>query len=108
MKLIIAVVRTSDEKELLDELFSRGLTATKLASTGGFLKQGNTTLLIGLPDEKTEEVVELIKSICKPTTTVIPQMPPSTVFTPGLPTKPVEITTGGAKIFVLDVAGYYE
>ena len=40
MKLIIAVVRTSDEKELLDELFSRGLTATKLASTGDFLNRG--------------------------------------------------------------------
>jgi uncharacterized protein YaaQ len=108
LKLIITVVRTSDEKELLDELFKRGLTATKLASTGGFLKQGNTTLLIGLADEKTDEVVQLIKSVCKPTTSVIPQMPPSTVFAPGLPTRPVEITSGGAKIFVLDVADYHE
>ena len=64
MKLVIAIVQDTDAPGLTKALLERGFQSTKLASTGGFLREGNTTLLIGLEDEKVPEVLELIKEKC--------------------------------------------
>ena len=55
MKLIIAIVQDEDASKLLSKLMKNGFSATKLATTGGFLKAGNTTLLLGIDEEKTNE-----------------------------------------------------
>lgn len=60
MKLIITIVQDQEASRLLDSLTKQGLKATKLASTGGFLKQGNTTLMIGVDDNQVEKVMEII------------------------------------------------
>lgn len=60
MKLIITIVQDQEAPHLLDSLTKRGLKVTKLASTGGFLKQGNTTLMIGVDDGQVETVKEII------------------------------------------------
>ena len=57
MKLIVTVVQDQDAPHLLEKLLSGGYRATRLSSTGGFLRQGNTTLLVGAKDEKVEEAV---------------------------------------------------
>jgi len=66
MKLIIAVIRDVDDPALTEKLTERGFRFTRMASTGGFLRKGNVTLLIGLPDDKVEDVVEIFRQTCCP------------------------------------------
>ena len=61
MKMVIAVVSDDDGVALMDALNNEGFGATKLCSTGGFLKAGNTTVLVGTEDEKVDKVLEIIK-----------------------------------------------
>ena len=101
MKLIIAIVSNDDANKVQSELTKNGFSITKLATTGGFLLAGNTTFLIGTEDEKVDRVIELISDHSKKRT----QMVPSTAsYGVGMYTSfPVEVTVGGATIFVLDV-----
>lgn len=102
MKLIIAIVRDDDSAALLDALGSRRLGATKLASTGGFLREGNTTVLIGVEDERTDEVLDIIRHTCPRRSKVAPQfLPENTQMMP--PVLPVNIETGGATVFVVPI-----
>ena len=104
MKLIIAIVQDEDSSRLLTILMNDGFGVTKLATTGGFLKAGNTTLMIGVEDERVEEAISTIESVCKSrkqlttTPTTI-----SGVTTSGFNAFPVEVTVGGATLFVLSV-----
>ncbi|MBQ9212108.1 MAG: cyclic-di-AMP receptor [Clostridia bacterium] len=104
MKLIIAIVQDEDSSRLLTGLMNKGFGVTKLATTGGFLKAGNTTLLIGVEDERVKEAIEAIESVCKSrkqmTTT---HTSASGVSAGGYVPFPVEVTVGGATLFVLNV-----
>lgn len=64
MKLIITIVQDDDAGDVLDILMKKGYRVTKLATTGGFLKSGNTTLMIGVEQEKVDTVVGIIEEIC--------------------------------------------
>lgn len=64
MKMIVAVVRDEYAGPLTDALTRKGLGATKLSSTGGFLKAGNTTFLIGVRDDQLEEALDAIRGVC--------------------------------------------
>jgi len=106
MKLVIAVVQDTDAAYLISALGKAGLTSTKLASTGGFLREGNTTLLIGVADERLDEVKGIIRDTCRTRTRLL---------TPGLPVaetpeafvgQPVEVQVGGAVVFVVDVTEF--
>jgi uncharacterized protein YaaQ len=66
MKLIIAVVRDVDDTPLTERLTEKGFRITRMASTGGFLRKGNVTLLIGVPPEKVDEVTEIFRRTCCP------------------------------------------
>lgn len=104
MKLVITVVEDNDVAFLMEALIGKGFQATRLASTGGFLLQGNTTLLIGVQDGEVDDVIKIIKSTCAPRKKIIPQM------TPELPTAigvPVEIEAGGAIVFVIEVDQFW-
>ena len=70
MKLIIAVVQDHVVNDVLMELSNNEIRATKLSSTGGFFKKGNTTILVGAEDEKLEEIKEMILNISKGKETV--------------------------------------
>jgi len=102
VKLIICIVDDMDIHALLDALSEKGFQATKLASTGGFLKRGNTTLLIGVESEKKDEVLEIIKKICKPRRQMVPMSPMLTVEEAIVPVD-VMVKMGGATVFVIDV-----
>jgi len=106
MKLIIAVVQDQDVNRLLARLAEEGCGATKLASTGGFLRQGNTTLLIGVEAERVDRVVEVIKETCHSRKQLVTPMA-GLEGAPGsyLP-NPVEVSVGGATVFVLHVEGF--
>ena len=65
MKLIIAIVQDEDSSKLLSRLMQGGFGVTKLATTGGFLKAGNTTLLLGVEEERVDEAIGIIETVCK-------------------------------------------
>lgn len=103
MKLVIVVVQDDDVDELVERLVKKKVSSTKLASTGGFLREGNTTLLIGIEKERVEEVITVIKDVCKSRkqtfTTPIPPTGSAGVFIP----YPIDVLVGGATIFVVDI-----
>lgn len=65
MKLVIAIIQDNFLTNVMKGLTEKKHMVTKLSSTGGFLKTGNTTLLIGTEDEKTEDIKDIIKEECK-------------------------------------------
>ncbi len=102
MKLILAIVQDQDAPKLIDRLMKSNYGVTKLASTGGFLRSGNTTLMIGVEKDNTEDVIDIIKSVCrsrKEMVTPLPMGGPGDSYVG----YPVEVTVGGATVFVLNV-----
>ena len=91
---------------VLSQISRAGFYATKLSTTGGFLKAGNLTLLMGVEDEKLDELLALLKKNCKrreEMTTALPDYA-SDIMT----AVPVRITVGGATVFVLDVEQFHK
>ncbi len=102
MKLIIAVVQDKDVPKLMDGLVRAGYSATKLASTGGFLREGNSTVLIGVDNDETDKVLDVIKKTCRAReqlVTPITPVGPGESYVP----YPVGVVVGGATIFMLPV-----
>jgi len=60
-KLIIAVVQNEDADAVVDALLDQDFRATRLASTGGFLRRGNTTLMIGADEDQVDSVLDMIR-----------------------------------------------
>lgn len=104
MKLVIAIVQDEDSKEVLESLTDENYRVTKLATTGGFLKSGNTTLMVGVEEEKVQSVVNIIKQICKKRKEILVTPTTSNGSESGyMQHYPVQINVGGATIFVIDV-----
>jgi uncharacterized protein YaaQ len=103
MKLVIAIVHDEDTHSLVNALTVEGYGVTKLATTGGFLRSGNTTLLIGVEVEKLDAVMGIISDICKTRKGVITPPSPALGSTGIYVPTPMEVTIGGATVFVLDV-----
>ena len=104
MKLIIAIVQDEDSSKLLSKLMQNGFGVTKLATTGGFLRAGNTTLLLGVNEDRLEEAMSIIEGVCKSRK----QMTTATTTFSGVShgeyaAFPMEVTVGGATLFVLNV-----
>jgi len=103
MKLIIAIVQDEDASRLISELMTANFGVTKLATTGGFLRAGNTTLLVGVEDERFKAAMDVIETVCK-SRKQIAASPVSMVGVPGAYTPyPIEVVVGGATVFVLTV-----
>ena len=103
MKLIIAIVQDEDAGRLVSELMDNGFGVTKLATTGGFLRAGNTTLLVGVDDEKFDGAMAVIEKICK-SRKQIATAPTSMTGVNGVYSPyPIEVMVGGATVFVLSV-----
>ena len=66
MKLIIAIVRDVDAGPVIEKLITRGHRVTRVASTGGFLRRGNVTLLIGAEEHHVEPVIDTLRDTCSP------------------------------------------
>lgn len=106
MRLVIAMIQDQDVNRLLGVLMDHGYSATKLASTGGFLRQGNTTLLIGVADEKVPEVTGLIKDTCHSRKQLVTPLASVGRSMNNYMPNPVEVSVGGATIFVVDVLDF--
>ena len=66
MKLILAIVRSIDAGPVVDELVTRGYRVTRVASTGGFLRRGSVTLLVGVEDPNVDAVINVLRETCSP------------------------------------------
>ena len=101
MKLIYAIVNNDDSHAVSNALTKSGYSATKLASTGGFLMAGNTTFLICSDDYKVDEIIGIIRDNSRKRKQFVPV---STSYEAASYSEfPVEVTVGGATIFVTDI-----
>ncbi|MDD6316463.1 MAG: cyclic-di-AMP receptor [Butyricicoccaceae bacterium] len=101
MKMIIAILNADDAPSVIHSLMKNGFSITKLATTGGFLRTGNVTVLIGVEDDKVDTAIGIIKDNSHSRKQMIaPSAEPGLSF---YPTMPIEVIVGGATIFVLNV-----
>ena len=102
MKLVIAIVNRDDSGDVIHKLNKAGFMSTRLSTTGGFLRAGNITLLIGTEDEKVARVIEILRENCSKRAEIVTSSAGnySEHFFASLP---VEVTVGGATVFVVDV-----
>ena len=107
MKMVIAVVQDKDSARLSQQLVKKGFRATKLASTGGFLRAGNTTFLIGTADESVQEVVDIISQNCKSRKQMVTPVSPLSNAVDSFMPYPLEVQVGGAAVFVFDVESFH-
>jgi uncharacterized protein YaaQ len=103
MKLIVAIVHNEDAGALVDALLDREYRATRLHSSGGFLKQSNATVIVGVEDDQVDAIIDMVRETCTSRTQIVNPMPP--IMEPGeffMP-YPLEVEVGGATVFVLPV-----
>lgn len=105
MKLLIVVVEDDDAPNLIKKLNENNFYSTKLASTGGFLFQGNTTLLIGVEDDLIEPALKIIRENCVRRKKLLPH---TTTEIPTAINMPIEIEVGGATIFIVDISEFHK
>lgn len=108
MKLIMAIVQDKDSNRLANEFIDANIRATKLSSTGGFLKAGNSTFIIGIDDERVTEALDLIKKTCQSRKQYVSTPMSLDISLDGQVPYPVEVEVGGATVFVLPVEGFHQ
>lgn len=106
MRLVIAVVQAEDAQRTVAALSDKGISSTRMASSGGFLQQGNATILIGLDDSHVETALEVIRENCKERSRYLTPVPP--LAEPGemFLAHPVEVQVGGATVWVVPVESF--
>ena len=106
MKLVLAIVHSDDAAGLIDSLTKKNFRATRINTAGGFLKESNATILLGVEDDQVDPVLQTIQANCQTRTQYINPLPP--VMEPGefyMP-YPVEVQIGGATVFVLEIDSF--
>jgi uncharacterized protein YaaQ len=106
VKLIIAVVQGEDAQRAMLALGDKGISSTRFTSTGGFLQQGNVTLLMAVDESQVEVALEVIRKNCKERSRYLTPAPP--LAEPGemFLAHPVEVQVGGATVFVVPVDSF--
>lgn len=102
MKLVIAVVQHQDAGELVEALTAQGLRVTRISSEGGFLREGNVTLMIAADDPSIEPLLKTIREHCYTRTRYVSPLPPVAESGEFYPPVPVEVQVGGATVFVVN------
>lgn len=108
MKIILAVIQDKDSNRLANELIDANIRATKLSSTGGFLKAGNSTFIVGIDDNRVDEALDLIKKTCQSRKQYVSTPVTLDITMDGQVPYPVEVEVGGATVFVLPVDGFHQ
>ena len=101
-KLLVIIAAADDADRLLERMVEAGLPATKISSTGGFLRRGNATILSGVGAGAVDEVLAMVRAECEPREEYVPVQ---TLPFPGSlpPSQPLQVRVGGAIVFVLDI-----
>jgi len=66
MKLLLAIVQAGDADRVIDALLANDYGVTRINTSGGFLRQNNVTLLIGVEDTQVDGALQLITTSCRP------------------------------------------
>ncbi len=103
MKLVITVVHDRDKGRITEALLRNGFKFTKIGSTGGFLREGNVTLLIGVEEREVENCLQVIGDSCKTREQFVNVLPPDAAPVGTFMPSPVKVLVGGAVVFVVDV-----
>ena len=103
LKLVVIIASDADADRLMKSLVERGYPATKISSTGGFLRRGSATILSGVEAGEVDEVIGMVREECHARAEYVPvQTLP--FFGEGTTlAEPVEVRVGGAIVFVLPV-----
>lgn len=104
MKLMYIIVRQDNEVDVVNALIKENYRITKLATSGGFLRRGNTTLFSCCQDDEVNKAINIIKHECGKRKKIEIDMPinlPSTAI--NYTTIPTSVEVGGATIIVTDV-----
>ncbi|GLI83642.1 MULTISPECIES: cyclic-di-AMP receptor [Rossellomorea] len=108
MKLIMAVVQDKDSNKLSNALRDHNFRSTKLASTGGFLKSGNTTFIIGTEDIRVDKALQVIKDNCQSREQMVAPVSPMGGNADSYVPYPIEVEVGGATVFVMPVEQFHQ
>ncbi|NLY36840.1 MAG: hypothetical protein GX046_06350 [Tissierellia bacterium] len=102
MKLLIIIVQDDDVNRVVSRLNQEKIGVTRLSSSGGFLRRGNTTILIGAQDEQVDLIKDIIREKCRSRVEMMPSIP---VIAQGIITasEPIEVRVGGAIYFQVDI-----
>ncbi len=103
MKLILSIVNSDDARGLTDALMQAGYRSTTISTTGGFLRQGNATILVGTENDQVDTVLKIIRSNCRTRSQFVNPLPPVMESGELYMPSPVEVQVGGAVVFVLSV-----
>jgi uncharacterized protein YaaQ len=107
MKLVVAVVQDQDSNRLSVALTKHNFRATKLASTGGFLRSGNTTFLIGTEDSSIPQLLDIIRDNCRSREQMVSPVSPLGGNADSYIPYPIEVEVGGATVFVLPIEQFH-
>ena len=102
MKLVVAIIQDRDTDAAVDALTKSGITVTRIATSGGFIRQGNTTLLSGVDEAQVTQVIDTLREACHRRKMFMPMASGITDTAYGLHNQ-IEVEIGGATIFVFDV-----
>jgi uncharacterized protein YaaQ len=102
VKLLIAVIQRQDENVLTRALSDRHIGVTRVSSKGGFLREGNVTLFIVVPDQRVDDAMEIIRKNCYTRTKFVAPLPPIAETGEFYPSTPIEVQVGGATVFVVN------
>ncbi|MFC4024145.1 cyclic-di-AMP receptor [Oceanobacillus longus] len=108
MKLIMAVVQDKDSNRLVNALGEGDFQTTKLATTGGFLKEGNTTLMVGCKDDEVDLALKIIEDNCSHREQMVAPISPMGGNADSYIPKPVKVEVGGATVFILPIESFYQ
>lgn len=106
MKLVVAVVQSRDAGTLIQALVEQGFAATQINSSGGFLRESNVTLLVGVQEGLVADVIRTVRESCHARMRYVNPLMPILEPAEFHVAAPVEVHVGGATVFVLDVERY--
>jgi uncharacterized protein YaaQ len=102
-KLVMMIVSDTDADDLMAALVERAVPATKVGSSGGFLRRGNVTIFSGVPESQVDAVLDVVNEICPARTELVPVQTLPFIGDSAFTTEPIEVRAGGAIVFVLNV-----
>ena len=108
MKLIMAIIQDKDSNRLSNALGDQDFKTTKLASTGGFLKEGSTTLIIGCEDDEVDQALKIIQDNCSQREQMVAPISPMGGNADSYIPKPVKVEVGGATVFILPIESFFQ
>ncbi len=107
VKLAVCIVHNRDKGRITDQLVKAGYKFTVIGSTGGFLREGNTTILLGIEEAQLGSLEKLIAQNCQSREQLVNVMPfeaaPPGAFIPS----PIKVPVGGAVLFVINVEQFH-